>query len=168
MIIGEEILRKMYPDLDEEQYQPAGIDLTLGQLKAFDDSEEVYGICNNVKQLPKYKNVPESAVSIDEQNEKLDIGWLLEPHVPYIGVTKEMIQIDSNMAQIYLPRSSLLRGGVLVETALGDPGFHGHLSFLMLNQLHKPFFISKNERFAQMINLKVDGVITDYDGDYNE
>ena len=32
MINGEEILKARYPDLNEDQYQPAGIDLTLGNL----------------------------------------------------------------------------------------------------------------------------------------
>lgn len=166
MINGELTLRRKYPGLDDKQYQPAGIDLRLGKLMSLEANEEVYGIADNIKQLPNQHEIAEATVTI--KSSKLEKGWLLEPYVPYIAVTKEKIQIDSNSAQLYLPRSSLLRAAVSVSTALGDPGFNGHLSFLIINNLSKPFFIKKNERFAQMIDLKVDGVIKDYDGDYNE
>jgi deoxycytidine triphosphate deaminase len=166
MINGEGNLRRNYPDLDEKQYQPAGIDLRLSKLMILDTNEEVYGIADNVKQLPNQKEVPETAVTI--KSSSLETGWLIEPHVPYIGVTKEKIKIDSNSAQIYFPRSSLLRAGVDVRTALGDPGFNGHLSFLLINHGVRPFFIKKDERFAQMIDIQVQGSINDYDGDYNE
>lgn len=166
MINGEKVLRDKYPGLDENQYQPAGIDLKLGKVMILDESEEVYGISGNVKQLPDHKLIPETAVTIKAST--LETGWLIEPHIPYIGVTKEKIKIDSNAAQIYFPRSSLLRAGVDVRTALGDPGFNGHLSFLIINHSNKPFFLKKNERFAQMIDIQVQGSINDYDGDYNE
>ena len=166
MINGEEILREKYPGLDDKQYQPAGIDFRLGAVMTLDESEEVYGISEDIKQLPDYIPVPESAVTIKAST--LETGWLIEPHIPYIGVTKEKIKIDSNAAQIYFPRSSLLRAGVDVRTALGDPGFNGHLSFLIINHSNKPFFLKKNERFAQMIDIQVQGSINDYDGDYNE
>ena len=32
MIIGKEQLKQLYPDLEKEQYQPAGIDLTVGKV----------------------------------------------------------------------------------------------------------------------------------------
>lgn len=166
MINGEKVLRDKYPGLDENQYQPAGIDLRLGKLMILSEKEEVYGIADSIKQLPNHIEVPETAVTI--KNSSLETGWLLEPHQIYIGVTKEKIQINSDCAQIYLPRSSLLRAGVDVRTALGDPGFRGHLSFLLINHSNKPFFIKKDDRFAQLVDFEVMGTIKDYDGDYNE
>ena len=35
MILGEKALRELYPGLDDNQYQPAGIDLKLGNVKFF-------------------------------------------------------------------------------------------------------------------------------------
>ena len=166
MIIGEIYLRQIYPGLDDNQYQPAGIDLKLGQINVFDNKDDVYAIVNNVKQLPNQTELPESAVKIGST--KLEVGYTLEPHKPYIAVVDKKIKIDKDCAQIYLPRSSLLRAGVDVRTALGDPGFDGHLSFLIINHNDVPFFIKRGERFAQLINIKVEGVESEYDGDYNE
>lgn len=166
MITGEKILRQVYPNLDDKQYQPAGIDLRLGKVMYFDNDEEVYGIANGVKQLPSQKLLPQSAVKIDGTG--LEVGYTLDPGVAYIGVTKEKIKISENCGQFYLPRSSLLRAGVNVCTAFGDPGFHGHLSFLLINHNSVPFFIGKDERFAQLIDMQATSVENEYDGDYNE
>ena len=166
MINGESILREQYVGLDEEQYQPAGIDLKLGNIKVFNNKQKVYGIANGVKQLPEQEDMQESVVQLG--NKKLEVGFLLEPHQPYIAVVKNKVEIPLDTLQLYLPRSSLLRAGVDVRTAVGDPGFHGHLSFLIINHNDVPFFIQKGERFAQMICIKVQGVEDGYDGDYNE
>ena len=166
MILGEKALRKLYPNLDEEQYQPAGIDLKLGNVKIFDNQKQVYGIVDGTKQLPEQKDMEESAVKIGAT--KLEVGFALEPHKAYIAVVKNQVKIPLDIVQLYFPRSSLLRAGVDVRTAVGDPGFSGHLSFLIINHNDAPFFIKKDERFAQMICIKVDETTGGYDGDYNE
>ncbi len=166
MISGDEILKQLYPNLEDNQYQPAGIDLKLGKVMVFDNTEEVYGIADNIKQLPKQKPLSQSAVKINGMN--LEVGYTLEPNIPYIAVTQEKIKISANAGQLYLPRSSLLRAGVDVRTAFGDPGFYGHLSFLLINHNTVPFFIKKGERFAQLIDIGVNGADNEYDGDYNE
>ena len=67
-----------------------------------------------------------------------------------------------------MPRSSLLRAGIDVRTAFGDPGFNGHLSFLLINHTDEIFVIEKGVRFAQMVNINTSDVDDGYDGDYNE
>lgn len=166
MILGEKALRELYPGLDDNQYQPAGIDLKLGNVKFFYNKEEVYGIVNGVKQLPEQKDVKENVVKLGST--KLEVGFMLEPHKSYIGVVKNKVKIPLDILQLYYPRSSLLRAGVDVRTAVGDPGFDGHLSFLIINHNDKPFFIKKDERFAQMVCMRLDGATNGYDGDYNE
>ena len=39
MITGERVLRQIYPNLDEEQYQPIGIDLTLDKVSELEYDE---------------------------------------------------------------------------------------------------------------------------------
>ena len=76
--------------------------------------------------------------------------------------------VNHNNAQFYLPRSTLLRAGVNVYTALGDLGYNGHLSFLVINHGYKPFFIQVGERFAQLVDFEVKGGSESYMGDYQE
>lgn len=165
MIIGEKKLRELYPNLDENQYQPAGIDLKLGKIMTLANSE-VYGLVNGKKFLPEQKELEEDVIKLNDT--QLEVGYLLQPHVPYIAVVDEPITIPKEYAQVYKPRSSCLRSAVTVSTAVGDPGFNGHLSFLVINHLDTPFFIKKGERFAQMVTYEVKGVVSEYDGDYNE
>ena len=158
MIIGEKELRKMYPELDDDQYQPNSIDLKLGKVYEIMSSDsEVYGLYDGEKHIPNkveicypYKN-----------------RYVLYPNKPYWLEIEPKIEIPKDIAQFYLPRSSLLRMGVTLHTALGDSGFNGHLMFLAIN--HTPYNINlaKGERIATAINFEVDSAGL-YDGDYNE
>ena len=166
MINGDFKLRKLYPDLLEEQYQPAGIDLTVGDIKSLSYSSGImYGLLKNSKVLPDQKEIEEKTIQVAGM---MKTGYVLQPHLCYIVTTAEKIDIDDKSGQFYVPRSSLLRGGVTVDTAFGDPGFTGHLSFLIRNNNSAMFFLEKGVRFAQLINMDVADITTQYDGDYNE
>ena len=93
---------------------------------------------------------------------------MLLQNKPYICQVKNQIKIGESNAQFYLPRSTLLRAGVNVYTALGDLGYNGHLSFLVINHGPRPFFIQEGERFAQLVDFEVRGGSESYDGDYQE
>lgn len=166
MIIGREQLKQMYPQLLDEQYQPAGIDLTLDSVsKLKHNNGTVYGILKNAKVLPEQEEIETRNVQVSGMLKNV---FYLEPHQIYIGTTSEKIKIDNHSGQFYLPRSSLLRAGIDVRTAFGDPGFDGHLSFLIINHTDQLFVIEKGARFAQLVNINTSDVDKGYDGDYNE
>lgn len=168
MINGIDYLKEMYPDRDEKDYQPSGMDLRLGNvfyLKA--ERDTAYGIYNGIKKLPEHIEVaPTLFKSVNDDAEIL--GWNLLPQQSYICQVQDQIKIGDCNAQFYLPRSTLLRAGVNVYTALGDLGYNGHLSFLVINHGPRPFFIEKGERFAQLVDFEVRGGSQSYDGDYQE
>ena len=167
MIIGNRDLRKMYPNLNNDDYQPNSLDLRLDKIceipLALD--EGVVGIFGGTKVIPKPKEI---------KTEELygRFGYVLQPKTSYIAFVKgnddyDKMKIPNNIAQFYLPRSTLLRCGISLDTALGDSGFEGHLQFLITNNSLNPFFISSNERIATCISFEVkNGTL--YDGDYNE
>ena len=166
MITGEKYLRQLYPNLDENQYQPAGIDLTLNKVFELDHNQgTIYGLLKDAKVLPNQIECETSNIQVGGM---LKSVFKLEPHKAYIGQTNEKIKISKNAGQFYLPRSSLLRAGVDVRTAFGDPGFNGHLSFLLINHTDELFVIEKDARFAQLVDISANNVDTEYDGDYNE
>lgn len=166
MINGEGNLRKQYVDLDENQYQPAGIDLTLDKVMSIKHNEgTIYGLLKDAKVLPKQVELPTSRIMVGGM---LKDVFRLKPRTAYIGVTSEKIKIGESSGQFYLPRSSLLRAGIDVRTAFGDPGFHGHLSFLLVNHTDDLFVIEKGARFAQLVDMGVVASQNEYDGDYNE
>lgn len=163
MINGIDYLKKMYPNRDEEDYQPSGLDLRVGKVFVFGDSSIAF-LHEGEKKLPQQIELP-----ITQLHEfGLYDGWVLEPQRPYMFQVQEQIEIGQSNAQFYLPRSSLLRAGVNVYTALGDLGYNGHLSFLVINHRRAPFFIQQGERFAQLVDFEVRGGSESYDGDYQE
>lgn len=161
MINGINYLREMYPNFDEDSYQPDGIDLCLGKVYTFDFLPEIlYGITKRSKMLPDLSEVEK--ISIIEKDTK---GWILDPNTAFIFEVDRPIHINNNSAQFYLPRSSLLRMGLNIITALGDSGFNGHLSFLAKNETNEPLYLEEGVRFAQAIDFEVKGA-GKYDGDY--
>lgn len=172
MINGKYTLKNMYPDLDESQYQPNGVDLTLDKVMVFkSDYDSSYGMflgtkshIKEIKVLPQQEELKKDTIHLHGEVKSV---YKLEPNTPYIGVTKEKIQISRNSGQIYLPRSSLLRAGVDLRSAWGDAGFNGHLSFLLINHNDKPFYLESGVRFAQLVDIQAENSDV-YNGDYQE
>lgn len=160
MILGEKILRKIFKGYDEKQYQPNSIDLKLGRVYTEDLKMSEIGLFNGKKFLPNYKEV--ETFKIDGK----DCYRLLSGQAYWFEIEPAM-EIPNDVAQFYLPRSSLLRCGVSLHTALGDSGFKGHLMFLAINNCKHTVIVGKGERVATAINFEVeDGSL--YVGDYNE
>ena len=161
MINGLDYLKKMYPNATEEELQPCGLDLRLGQIYEIDSSEDYYGLFDEYKKIPEH--IPKKCAKMDEK-----LGWLLEPGIAYIAEVNVPIRIKNDSTQLYLPRSSLIRAGVHVCSSVGDAGYSGRLSFMIINFSQKNFFIEKESRFAQLLDFQTAGVSSQYDGDYQE
>lgn len=167
MINGIDLLKKKYPNRDEKDYQPSGMDLRLGRVYFLDHDDDVdYGLINGEKILPRHTLVRPTMKQLDDGD--IIAGWDLQPGIAYICEVDGQIKVGDHNAQMYLPRSTLLRAGVNVYTALGDLGYNGHLSFLVINHSTKPFFIQTGERFAQLVDFEVQGGSESYNGDYQE
>lgn len=173
MINGDKILREKYPDFDEACRTPNGLDLRLG--KVYELSEDLlhYGIMENRKDIPDHMQIiPEVSgyrYLKEDGTYATDVaGWFLQPGRPYILEVDRKIKISEDCAQLYRPRSTLLRSGVALYTAVGDAGYNGHLAFLCINHSSRPFFMECGVRFAQLIDFKVDGCTLSYDGDFQE
>lgn len=180
MINGNKILKKKYPDFDDESRTPNGLDLRLGKVYELDDAIENspdwfggYGLYTeetekeyndmNQKELPKQVELRPKFMDCYHIE-----GWSLIPNKVYILEVDKQVRIDKDSAQLYRPRSTLLRAGVALYTATGDAGYNGHLSFMCINHGHLPFFLEKGVRFAQLIDFQVKGASISYDGDYQE
>lgn len=186
MLNSDVILKSKYPQFDEEQYQPAGIDLRAGKVYTIDASGPVVpGIYATGKKLPKH--IPMEPVEMEVPNFNMDnltddeleerlkdpanlrtaLVYKLEPHVPYIVETKDEIYCKS-AGQIYFPRSTLLRSGLTAMSAFGDPGFHTHLFFLVMNFTDRVYYLEQDSRFVQLLDLEIRDLVDNYDGEYND
>lgn len=162
MINGYEVLKEKYPDFDEEQRTPNGIDLRLGKVYTLDNQKEQYGLYKDEKVIPEYNEITPI------KDDKGRLVWEFLSYKPYILEIDKPIKIDSDCAQLYTSRSTLLRCGTSLHTAVGDAGFYGKLSFLFVNFNIPLFVMEKGVRFAQLIDHPLYGATIVYDGDYQE
>ncbi len=140
-------------DLDE-QVQANGFDLTLRDVA-----------------------VPQSAGSITAANSQRVISDLsplvfdgmgsieLVPGT-YIITYNEIVHLPKNIMALGRPRSSLLRCGVTVGTAVWDAGYEGRSQSLLVVYNYRGFRVQKNTRITQLVFFELTGDSEGYGGVY--
>ena len=149
-MLGEKELIKLFPDF-EELVQPSGIDLALDEVFV---QKSGGSLIDNEKNLPDIEKI-EGPI------------YTLKPHTAYLATIDRKIKIPKGYTMLYLPRSTLLRSFVSVQTAVGDPGFYGTLMFMIYNHGEFDYKIKKGDRIAQGVVFEVDGS-GEYSGSYQE
>ena len=149
-MLGEDELIKIFPDF-KDLVQPSGIDLELDKL-----FQQVSGgsLIDNEKNLPKLEEMKGPV-------------YTLKPYTAYLASIKRKIKIPKGYTMLYLPRSTLLRSFISVQTAVGDPGFYGTLMFLVYNHGEFDYKIKSGDRIAQGVVFPVEGS-GEYNGSYQE
>ena len=150
IMLGEEELRKLFPDF-EETIEPSGIDLAL---------DEIFIQKGEGSLIDNEKNLPE----IEALKGPI---YTLKAHTSYLATIDKKIKIPKGYTMLYLPRSTLLRSFVSVQTAVGDPGFYVTLTFLIVNHGDYDFKIKKGDRIAQAVVFPSTGS-GEYNGSYQE
>lgn len=128
----------------EIQVQPNGVELTLKWVEELTGAGAV-----------AYDN-SERVLSSTKPREFDAEGWVhLEPGA-YKVVFNEVVNLPLDMAAIARPRSSLLRCGVTLETAVWDAGYSGRSESLLV--VHNPhgFKLKKNARIMQLLFFKLE------------
>jgi len=149
-MLGEKELIKLFPDF-KELVQPSGIDLPLDEIFV---QKSGGALIDNEKNLPDIEAI-EGPI------------YRLKPHTAYLATINRKIKIPKGYTMLYLPRSTLLRSFVSVQTAVGDPGFYGTLMFMIYNHGEFDYKIKKGDRIAQGVVFEVDGS-GEYSGSYQE
>ncbi len=139
----------------EIQVQPNGIELTLQRVEVHETSGSI-AFDNSERKLPVTKNI-----GFDEE------GWLHLPKGSYKIVFNEIVNIPGNIAAIAKPRSSLLRCGATVETAVWDAGYRGRSESLLVVYNENGFKVKKDARVLQLLFFRLgEEVIKGYRGVY--
>ena len=137
------------------QTQPNGIEMTLQSVHRLEGAGSI-AFDNAERQLPDTY-----ALEFDEN------GWLnLEPGI-YKIIYNEVVNIPDGIAAIARARSSLLRCGVALETAVWDAGYSGRSESLLV--VHNPdgFRLKRDARVVQLIFFKLSSRVDEgYSGIY--
>lgn len=85
---------------------------------------------------------------------------------PYSITYNEIVHMPNNIMALATPRSSLLRCGVTVNTAVWDAGYSGRSQSLMVVYNPRGFRLQKNARVVQLVFMKLTQETEGYQGTY--
>lgn len=137
------------------QLQPNGVDLTLESIARFTGPGTL--TCDNQgRQLPGTEEL-----AFDRE------GQLYLQPGPYLVRFNETVNLPSDLMAYARPRSSLLRSGVALHTAVWDAGYRGRgVSLLVVYSPHG-FRIEQHARIVQLVFHRLsDQTSTGYQGVY--
>ena len=84
----------------------------------------------------------------------------------YIITYNEVVHLPKNIMALGRPRSSLLRCGVTVGTAVWDAGYEGRSQSLLVVYNYRGFRVEKNARITQLVFFTLTGDSEGYSGIY--
>jgi dUTP pyrophosphatase len=137
----------------EIQVSPNGVELTLHKVFKFKGPGTI-DFSNTARQIPEYEQV-----RLKEEQYELDSGT-------YIVTYNETVSIPTDMIAIGRPRSSLLRSGVTVESAVWDAGYQGRSRGLLTVYNPYGFTLKPNARLLHLVFFRLLQETQSYAGVY--
>ena len=153
LIYGKPPLIEGYIDLDQ-QLQPNGFDLTLRQV--------------DVMQTPGQIATDNSRRQVSDLSPLIfdGLGFIDLPAGIYSITFNEIVHLPRNIMALATPRSSLLRCGATVNTAVWDAGYSGRSQSLLVVYNPRGIRLEKNARIIQIVFFALDGETEGYQGAY--
>lgn len=142
-----------WPDL-ESQLQPNGFELTVRDI-AMLETPGTMAATNAGRVLSSL-----SPLQFDDQ------GFINLPPGPCLVTFNEIVHLPNNVMALGRPRSSLLRCGVDVGTAVWDAGYSGRSQSLVMVHNPQGFRLQKNSRILQLVFFYLTAATEPYSGKY--
>jgi dUTP pyrophosphatase len=127
----------------EEQVQPNGVDLTVSDIALFSSPGKL-GPQNESRVLSATSPLVFDVLG----------GIDLLPGC-YLVTYNEVVNLPKDVMALAMPRSSLLRCGVSVHTAVWDAGYSGRSQSLMAIYNARGFRLLKDARIIQLVFLRL-------------
>lgn len=148
------------PAPEDVQYQPASLDLRLGNVfKTF----VVPLNARFAKPLNPREIIPEEYMHTETLQEVAgaESGYILMPEVFTLAMTKEYVGMPRHLVGQVEGRSSIGRLGVIVHFTAGliDPGFSGNITLEMINLSPRPVILYVGMRICQLVFERIDGEV---------
>ena len=128
----------------ETQTQMCGVELTLQKIERFLTAGAV-AFDNKERKLPETE-----LVNFDE------MGWIELTAGAYLVTFNEIVNIPKDVTAMARARSTLLRCGATLETALWDPGYRGRSQSLLVVYNLQGLKLKKNARLMQLVFLRLE------------
>ena len=138
----------------EQQIQPNGIDVTIKEIAMLASP----GIIGNVNESRMISSI---APLVFDGMDRMDL-------LPgcYLVTCNEVVNLPNNIMALARPRSSLLRCGVTINTAVWDAGYSGRSQSLMVVYNPQGIRLQRNARIVQLVFLHLTRETEGYRGVY--
>ena len=143
LILGDSHLITDFTNL-EEQLQPNGIDLTLMEVRGLTSS-------GYIGKDPQQRLLSDSKIIAFDKH-----GWVRLCQGSYLIIFNEICNLPLDLMALGKPRSSLLRSGVSIDTAVWDAGYKGRSQALLTVFNPSGFEIQQNARLLQLIFVRLE------------
>ncbi len=149
--ILEEGLVRDYIDL-ETQLQPNGFDCTLKAVARLRGSGRV-DFDNSMRELPETEEIKFKR-------------WVYLPKGVYRAYLNEVVSLGRDIMALARPRSTLVRAGVNVLTAVWDAGYTGRSEVGLVVHNDAGVWLSRNARIVQLVFVRLTSETEGYRGIY--
>ena len=137
-----------------EQVQPNGFDMTLREVALLQSS-------GRIAVTDSQRLISDLAPLVFD-----GLGFIDLLPGAYVITYNEIVHLPKNVMALATPRSSLLRCGVTVNTAVWDAGYSGRSQSLMVVYNQQGFRLQRNARIVQLIFLQLTQETKGYQGAY--
>lgn len=160
MILSDKTLQKMIAEgtlvvapLEQEQIQPASIDIRLGNTFSIVEDSPT-GIINLEDEI-KYKTIESDT-------------YILLPNQFVLATTVEYFELPNDLTAFVEGRSSLGRMGLFIQNAgWVDPGFQGEITLELYNANRCAIELKAGRRVGQLVFATLDDIaLNPYHGKY--
>jgi deoxycytidine triphosphate deaminase len=146
--------------LDENQFQPNGIDLRVQSICRLANNSECFHLgCKGNKSLPVEKCSP----TLQRDGSTKFKLFALEP---YVVTCYEHVKLPTGMVAYVYGRSTLNRNGIFARSSLYDAGFCNLVGFTLYP--FRPMLVEPKARIAQIVFMEAQYSTHLYDGQYQE
>ncbi|MCC7576255.1 MAG: deoxyuridine 5'-triphosphate nucleotidohydrolase [Methanomethylovorans sp.] len=139
----------------EMQLQPNSVEMTLQRVEVMEGAGAI-DFDNSCRKLP-----------LSRPLEFDDDGWVFLLPGTYKVVFNEIVNIPKDLAAIARPRSTMLRCGVNIGTAVWDSGYRGRSESMLVVHNPEGFNLRKNARIIQLLFYELHAEVEEgYKGQY--
>jgi dUTP pyrophosphatase len=135
------------------QVTPNGVELSLQKVYRFREAGAV-DFDNRKRRIPEYEEIAPT-----------DDRYSLPPG-SYLVTYNETLRLPTDIVAIGRPRSSLLRSGATIESAVWDAGYEGRSRGLLTVSNPYGFVVTKNARLLHLIFIQLKRKTKPYKGAY--
>lgn len=151
-------------ELENEQVQPIGIDLTIGGVMSAEPGKMPGFMTSSEKWMQYWHDVEPSMLEFPDG--EMREGFVFNPNKVYKVVYDEVIGIPEGHAAFVYPRSTFMRLGGMVNTAIWDPGYRGRGVGRVTTDYR--ICVEDGARIAQITMMDVSDLDEKYDGSYQD